>query len=67
MDAIFVVAFSIYCPETRMKTLEEIEALFGDHVAEMPEVMVKPGDDEELKGLDVMLTENANAKESVRK
>ncbi|KAK6380737.1 hypothetical protein LTS17_004937 [Exophiala oligosperma] len=34
MDIIFIVAFYVYCPETRKKTLEEIEALFGDEVAE---------------------------------
>lgn len=34
MDVVFIVGFYFYCPETRKKTLEEIEALFGDEVAE---------------------------------
>lgn len=34
MDFVFIVAFYFYCPETRKKPLEEIEALFGDDVAE---------------------------------
>ncbi|EXJ56040.1 hypothetical protein A1O7_08971 [Cladophialophora yegresii CBS 114405] len=63
MDFIFVVAFSIYCPETRMKTLEEIEALFGDHVAETPDGTGKHLTDEELKEPDVVVTENTNATE----
>ncbi|KAK5164098.1 uncharacterized protein LTR77_010189 [Saxophila tyrrhenica] len=33
-DVIFIIIFSIFYPETKNKTLEEIAALFGDEVAE---------------------------------
>ena len=33
-SALFTVAFYFYYPETRLKTLEDLEAVFGDKLAE---------------------------------
>lgn len=33
-DVIFIILFYLFFPETKNKTLEELEAVFGDPVAE---------------------------------
>lgn len=57
MDFIFIIGFYFLCPETRKKSLEEIEALFGDDIAETLEEAGEHLEDQSAKGTHVELAE----------
>jgi (p)ppGpp synthase/HD superfamily hydrolase len=46
LDVVFIIGFYFMVPETKKKTLEEIEALFGDEVAETLEEAGKHAEDQ---------------------
>lgn len=67
MDVVFIVAFYFYCPETRKKTLEEIEALFGDDIAETLEEAGKQVEAEAAVGTHVEVLAGLDQREQEEK